>query len=136
MSITALFERLGAPLKNQRWSWGSEASDGTIFLRVWQGETTRIGGKFYVRLTDRHIFEGKNNRGYEERVAHVQRIREGASVYCIFCEPVDPVAEPKTIKAIIDTHLFPGLSLIEHEGEAWLEFGMRVPIAPFLAAKT
>jgi hypothetical protein len=131
MSITALFKRLDAPLKNPRRSWGSEASNGTIFLRVWQGETIRIGGKAYVRLTDRHKFEGNNNFGYEERLVHIERIRKGASVYCIFCEPVDPAVEPKTIKAVINTHLFPGLNLIEHARDAWLEFSLRVPIEPF-----
>ena len=37
MSISGLFTLLGAPLANNRWSWGSQrASDGAVFLRVWQ----------------------------------------------------------------------------------------------------
>ncbi len=132
MSITTLFKRLGAPLKNARWSWGSEGVGGLIFLRVWQGETIKVDSKLCVRLTDRALFEGQGNLGYEERKKHIARIREGAPAYCIFCQPKDPSAEPKTIEAIIDTHLFPGLSLVEHQGDVWLEFGQRVPIQPFL----
>lgn len=136
MSITALFERLGAPLKNPMWSWGATTPEGLVFLRVWQGETIKKSGKTYVRLSDRAKFEGTKNLGYEERLRHIQAIRQGASAYCIFCEPVDPAAEPKKIKAIISAHLFPGMSLIEHEEDAWLEFGLRVPIDPFLRPRT
>lgn len=127
MSITKFFGSLGAPLKNQRWSWGSERADGAVFLRVWKSETDFIDGRLCVRLTDRHIFEGTKNLGYRERISHIQRIREGATAYCIFCEPLDPAVEPKTIRTFIDTHLFPGTALVEHGGEVWLEFGPRVP---------
>ncbi len=36
MSITAMFENLGAPLANSRWSWGGVRQDGAVVLRVWQ----------------------------------------------------------------------------------------------------
>lgn len=138
MSITRFFISLGAPLKNPMWSWGSEASDGTIFLRVWQCETDFIGGRFCVRLTDRHLFEGTKNLGYKERLLHIERIREGASVYCVFCEmkstsvKTDSESTQKfTIKTFIDTHLFPGAGLFEHDGEVWMEFRPRVPVNLF-----
>lgn len=132
MSITALFKRLGAPLKNPMWSWGAEGAGGLIFLRVWQGEHIKVDDKVCVRLTNQALFEGQGNLGYEERKRHIARIREGAPTYCIFCEPEDEQAEPKKIKSTIDTHLFPGLSLVEHQGDVWLQFGQRVPIQPFL----
>jgi hypothetical protein len=136
MSITKLFGSLGAPLKNPRWSWGSEAPCGTVFLRVWQSETAFIDGRLCVRLTDRHLFEGTKNLGYKERISHIERIRAGALAYCIFCEPVDPAVEPKTIKTFVDTHLFPGTVLVEHGGDVWLEFGLRVPVDRFSLAAT
>jgi hypothetical protein len=37
MTISSLFQSLGAPLANTRWSWGAQrSSDGAVFLRVWQ----------------------------------------------------------------------------------------------------
>ncbi len=45
MSQAELFETLGAPLKNVRWSWGGvRKSDGAVFLRVWQDGTKKSMG--------------------------------------------------------------------------------------------
>jgi len=138
MSITNFFGRLGAPLKNPMWSWGSEAPSGVIFLRVWQNEIEFIDGKLCVRLTDRHLFEGKKNLGYNERLSHIERIRQGAPVYCVFCEmKSQPTGDESkqlqkfAIKTFIKTHLFPGTHLVEHDGEVWLEFGPRLPVELF-----
>ena len=136
MSITALFKRLGAPLKNPMWSWGAEGAGGLIFLRVWQSEHIKVDDKVCVRLTNQALFEGQGNLGYEERKRHIARIREGAPTYCIFCEPKDRQAEPKKIKSIIDKYLYPGLSLVEHQGDVWLQLGQPVPIQPFLRIKS
>jgi hypothetical protein len=138
MSITKFFGSLGAPLKNPMWSWGSEAPSGAIFLRVWQNEIEFIDGKLCVRLTDRHLFEGKKNLGYNERLSHIERIRQGAPVYCVFCEmksqPTGDESEQLkkfAIKTFIKTHLFPGTHIVEHDGEVWLEFGPRLPVELF-----
>lgn len=136
MNITSLFKRLGAPLKNQRWSWGSVSPHGTVFLRVWQGETTKVNGKHYVLLTNRERFEGKGDLGYEERLLRIQMLERGATGYCIFCEPKDPEGVPRELKSFVETDLFPVGELIEHQGDIWLQFGPRVPIAPFLQAPT
>jgi hypothetical protein len=134
MNITTFFKRLGAPLKSQRWSWGGVAPDGNVFLRVWQGETTKVDGKNYVLLTNRARFEGTKNLGYEERLSHIRMLEGGARGYCIFCEPKDPEGVPRELKSYVDTHLFPAGELIEHQGDIWLEFGPRVPVEPFLRA--
>jgi hypothetical protein len=42
MGPKALFEKLGAPLKNTVWSWGGVRADGAIFLRVWEDEKRKI----------------------------------------------------------------------------------------------
>jgi len=36
-SIAALFRTLGAPLHNERWSWGA-STDDYVILRAWQDD--------------------------------------------------------------------------------------------------
>lgn len=136
MNITSLFKRLGAPLKNQRWSWGAVSPDGAVFLRVWQSETTMLNGNHYVVLTNRARFEGSKNRGYKERLRHIDLLEGGAKGYCVFCEPKKRTGVQRVLKSYVDSYLYPTGELIEHQGDVWIEFGPRVPIAPFLQAPT
>ncbi|MHB1403171.1 MAG: hypothetical protein ACYCWB_12310 [Thiobacillus sp.] len=107
MSITALFEKLGAPLANSRWSWGGIREDGSVVLRVWQNETKRIGDKTHVQLTHRAVFAGReDNLGYQERNRHVEHIRAGAHCYMVMCEPKSTQAVPREIKSFNEREFF------------------------------
>jgi hypothetical protein len=54
MTLSQLFEQLGAPLANVRWSWGAvRESDSAVFLRVWQDECRPIDGRMCVRIRSR-----------------------------------------------------------------------------------
>ena len=83
MSQTNLFAKLGAPLANPRWSWGAiRTTDGVVFLRVWQDRTRRHDGARFVQVTHAEKFkDNPDNLGYRERLRHVERIREGASLF-------------------------------------------------------
>lgn len=124
MCITTMFEQLGAPLANSRWSWGGVRQDGSVVLRVWQNETKRIDGKLHIQLTHYAEFAGREgNVGYQERLRHVSHIRAGAACYMVMCEPKDTKAIPREIKDFNRREVFVAGPPVEHESNLW------VPIA-------
>ena len=131
MSQKALFERLGAPLANVRRSWGAvRASDGVVFLRVWEDQSKTIDGKSFMRLTANEHFK-ENDRtdfGYQERLNHVALIRGGAVSYMIVCVVEDVNAIPRKIKKFNSNEVFPGGQLVDADGDTWLELGNRIRV--------
>jgi len=129
VSVSALFARLGAPLRNVRYSWGGVRPDGTVILRVWQDETGKIDGKRCVQITNHEFFQGKSpNLGYEERNRQIELIRSGASCWMIMCEQVQPPRVPREIYQFNGNELFVGGALVDHEGETWIEWVHRIPV--------
>ena len=134
MSLTDLFESLGAPLANNRWSWGSLAKDGSVFLRVWQDGTTRKNGKLLVQVTHLEKYgdgRGRDNLGYAERLAHVDLIRKGAKTYLVMCLAKDPSVHdaPREIKSFNSKDVFVGGPIHEIDGDSWVEIVDRVPVS-------
>jgi hypothetical protein len=70
MTLTGLFASLGAPLANQRWSWGAvRPTDGAVILRVWQDEGRKIDGAAFTQITFMGPSEASaSNLGYAERL--------------------------------------------------------------------
>ena len=129
MSITAMFEKLGAPLANSRWSWGGVRQDGTVVLRVWQNETRRINGQTHIRLTHHVAFVGReDNLGYQERLQQLAQIRDGAKCYMVMCEPRNTQEVPRVIKAFNEREVFRAGELVEHEGDLWAPIAARESI--------
>jgi hypothetical protein len=129
MSISAMFEQLGAPLANIRWSWGGIRPDGTVVLRVWQNETKRIDSRTHIQLTHRKTFVGReNNLGYQERLAQVERVRSGVKCHMIMCIPKDTKTEPREIKRFIECEIFVAGDVIEHDGDYWVPIAARESI--------
>lgn len=128
MSLTQHFNKLGAPLKNSRWSWGSvRDSDGVVFLRVWQDRKVRLDGKTYMMVTHHAAYVGnESSPGYKERLAQVASVRAGSPVYMIVCIVEDPDARPRKIKSFIADDLFVGGEVIEYDGDIWIEQAGRV----------
>ena len=128
MSLTQHFEKLGAPLTNSRWSWGSvRESDGAVFLRVWQDQKIRIDGKSYMLVTHHAAYVGnESSLGYTERLGHVDLARKGSKVYMIICIVKDPDAIPREIGSFIKDDVFLGGEIIDHEGDTWIEQAGRV----------
>lgn len=135
MSPAGLFKKLGAPLANVRWSWGSvRSTDNVVFLRVWQDEGVRASDKFIVQLTH-HLADRDeiDDLGHQERLKHIQLVREGARCYLILCRAVDNKAVPRSAKSVIDKEVFPTGEMVEIDGETWIEMKTRVPIGDVLA---
>jgi hypothetical protein len=131
MCQKALFEMLGAPLVNTRWSWGAiRAADGVVFLRVLEDNIKNIDGKDFMRLTKKELFESKprKNPGHLERLRHVGAVESGAKCYMVICIAKDVMAVPREVLGFNNEALFLGGKLIEHQGDAWLEIVDRVAV--------
>lgn len=83
LTITRLFELLGAPLKNNRWSWGAVRNDGSVVLRVWRTEIYETEDDDWV-IIDRN--NDNNCNGKIERKKHISLIQKGAPCYAIICK--------------------------------------------------
>jgi hypothetical protein len=148
VSISQLFASLGAPLANNRWSWGAQRpSDGAVFLRVWQDLKfiDDLGPSFMV--LSHYAVGDSGSLGGEERAKHVESIRQGSPCYMVMCVARDVEDPRRQIKefddrdifiggALVDT--FPGhpfdartsprtLSLAKH-GATWVRLAGRKPI--------
>lgn len=122
MSITALFKKLGAPLKNQVWSWGAVSEGGDLYLRIWQDEFRKFDGKQTVRVTHHRAFENDpENLGYKERLEHVDKIRLGAKSFCVLCLAKDVNGHPREIKDFDAKMIRVGGELIQDGEDYWLE---------------
>lgn len=132
MSQKGLFERLGAPLNNTRWSWGAvRPTDGTVFLRVWQDEYIRKGKKTFMRLTSNEHFQqnAPGDLGYQERSRHVSLIKSGAPCFMIICVAVDAAAIPRQVASFNEDDVMRGGELMESNGDCWLEITERVRVS-------
>ena len=122
MSISALFEKLGAPLKSIFWSWGAVSKGGDVYLRVWQDESRMIDGKRTIRVTHHGAFENDpENLGYKERLKHIELIREGAKSYCVLCRAKDVNSRPREIRDFDAKLIRIGGELIQDGEDYWLE---------------
>lgn len=130
MSISALFEDLGAPLNNRMWSWGSvREQDKAVFLRVWQDGTIKMkerDGKYFTWLIGTDFAD--TSLGANERRDHVNLIRSGYSAYLIMCQAEDEGADTRKIKDFDSESVRVGGDLIEYEGQVWIELIKRLPI--------
>lgn len=131
MVLSKLFEKLGAPLKNVRWSWGAVRSDGGVVLRVWQDRCVKHDGALFVQLTHLEKYgsdQSSAGPGYSERLEHVQRLRDGAKAYLVMCLAIDPAQSPREIKSFNKSDVFIGGRLADIDGDTWIELAGRVPV--------
>ena len=127
LSPTAMFRKLRAPLTNQFWSWGAVREDGTVFLRVWQDERYPKNGKHFVRLINHAAYAGNAaNLGYQERLRHLQMIKDGAPAYLILCKAVDTNARPREIASFDEREVVKLGELVVIDGDEWGEIAGRV----------
>lgn len=128
--MTALFEELGAPLKNKMWSWGAiRESDQTVFLRVWQDGTKKFkqfDGKYYTWISD--VDDADQSLGANERRQQVAMIRGGSTTYMVMCQAEDDEAMVRVVLGYDDETLHLGGAVIEHEGKYWLENVAKIPV--------
>ncbi len=129
MSLSNFFIKLGAPLKNVRWSWGSIRQDGAIFLRVWQDRKIKLDGAYYMQLTHLQKYgEGQDNLGYMERLEHVQKIKDGSKCYMVMCLAKDSNSSPREILSFNKNNIFVGGRMVEIDSDWWIEILASVPV--------
>lgn len=131
MTQTEMFKRLGAPLANPRWSWGSiRENDKAVFLRVWQDRKTKQDGRWFMMVTHREKYLGdERNLGYQERLDHVAKIRAGAPCFMVMCLAEDANAAPRKVKSFNSDEVFVGGRVIELNGDTWVEMAARKPVS-------
>ena len=129
MTPSDFFRYLGAPLANQRWSWGAvRQADNVVVLRVWQDETRKFDGKLHVMVTAHQWFaDDPGNLGDVERLRHLDAIRAGLRAFAVMCVAADPRESPRRISKFNRDELFVGGTLRTEDGEEWLELTGRVP---------
>lgn len=130
MNRKALFDKLGVPLKNNRWSWGGVRADGAVFLRVWQDEIRNEGNREFVRVAANKDFQNKSpaNPGYRERLQHLALVKNGAMSYMVICVAKDVHAIPRAVKSFNSDELYLGGKLMDADGDSWLEIVGRFPV--------
>lgn len=134
-TISAMFKKMGAPLKNVRWSWGAiNPTSGVVFLRVWQDLTLKYNGKNLVRITNRARFEGTADLGYAERKEQIELLRNGRRGYLIFCEAKNPITTPRELNGYVNDRIFPSGDLFEIEGDVHIQYFGGIKIEEFLAS--
>jgi putative restriction endonuclease len=130
MNKTDLFNYLGAPLSNPRWSWGARrAKDGAIFLFAWQDESKRIEGKRYTLVDNATYFGEAVGLGRAERLEHIELIRAGGPSFMVMGRAVDRNVSPRVIASIDQNDVFVGGELKVLSGDTYLEWVTRRPIA-------
>ena len=127
MSQAEMFEKLGAPLNNVRWSWGSvRAYDGTVFMRVWQDGTQKIEEKRFIWISEET--PPSHDLGADERLRHVKLVQAGADCYLIMCQAVDSDATPRAVQTFNRNEVFKSGDIVLVKGSYWLELKGRVPL--------
>ena len=126
-SISAFFERLGAPLHDKRKSWGAR-SENFVLLRCWKdrftqsGATEVLGSNALVNL----------DFGSKERIEHLKLIWAGGFAgYVVTVEAIDPSAKPREIKSNShdSEHVFPiNVLVTEPDGSIWAELGQKISV--------
>lgn len=90
ISRERLFQRLGAPLRVTRQSWGAvRETDGTVFLLVWQDEAgTEDDDQLCCTI---HRADRPGTFGLTERLQHIKLIRDGAPCFVIMARSKLPI---------------------------------------------
>ena len=130
MSLSSFFSKLGAPLKNQRWSWGGIRKEGSIVLRVWQDRKEKIDGKLFMIIANHERYkDNQSNPGYKERIEHINKIKTGAKCYMVMCLAKSPDAFPREIKSYNKEDIFVGGELLNKENKTYISLEDRHPIS-------
>ena len=133
MSQSALFKKLRAPLVNNRWSWGSIGENGDVILRVWLDECKNFEGKTYARITYYSKFNGReDDLGYNERLRHVEMLRNGSRAFMVMCVAKDDKEVPRVVKSYNDEEIFKANAIRLINEDWWLEVGARLKVITYL----
>ena len=119
MNISNYFNKLKAPLKNNRYSWGGVKGDGTVVLRCWNEERIKLNGVDVV-LVDKDDYGDYRSHGINERRQHIELIENGADCLLVMCTVKDADAQVWEIATFTNKSVFVAGELIEHEDNRYL----------------
>lgn len=129
MSLSGLFKKIGAPLRNVRWSWGAvRPADNAVFLRVWQDAERKIGDQWYAQLLWGSADATFERLGHEERKEHIERVRNGARCYLVMCVAENVDERPRKIKSYNGREVFLAGDLLFVDGLCLVARKDRIPI--------
>jgi hypothetical protein len=119
MAISAFFRRtLGAPLKNDRWSWGAiNESTGQLFLRVWADERQAVDGVPCYLIKENSW--ASTSRGSPERQRQIEMMKDGTQAFGVVCVAKDIHAARRTIESFDSDSLVKFGPVIERGGSTY-----------------
>lgn len=127
-SINKFLARLGFPLSNSRWSWGSH-SDMGVLLTTWSDEL-HDSGRFVQVLGSKARAEPKPKQGLNERIDHLRILWSGGLAgYTVIATAKDTKVRPRTIQSYDSENVRAIVSLVvQPNGAIWAELGDDVPV--------
>ena len=126
--IGRFFEDLGFPLRNSRWSWGSN-NGNAVLLTVWDDKRNFVGR--YARvLGARSAGPRTLSPGLSERIDHIRTLWAGGlPAYLVLAKAKDKGAKQRAIESYDDSKVWAVESLHAMEdGSVWAELGDAVPV--------
>lgn len=97
-------------------------------MRVWQDGVRRCGDVMHVWIAFADDRVASSDLGHQERVRHIELVKNGARCYLIMCQADDIRATPRRVKDFDHENVFLGGKVIETESDFWIELLHRVPI--------
>lgn len=127
-------EFLKAPLINDRWSWGAvRPHSDQLFLRIWKDLIVEepIGSRAELLKVSKNT----SNPGYNERVRHIELLRNGYQGYGVLCTVRDPAEKPRKIRAMDQSNVavFGGMS--EYDGKIFATITGYIPVSDVLLGR-
>ena len=127
--IGKFFEDLGFPLRNSRWSWGSN-NGNAVLLTVWDDQRD-VMGRYARVLGPRRAGSRKFSPGLSERIDHIRTLWAGGlPAYLVMAKAKDESAKQRVIESYDASKVWAVDSLHAMEdGSVWAELGDAVPVA-------
>jgi hypothetical protein len=115
--ITRFFEHdLDAPLGNSMWSWGAD-NGRYVVLRAWQKDFDSKAKRVKI-IGEDWIVGTSPSLGYQERMRHIERLRNGVPGFLVICDGEwDESGQKMVIKSYRDDAVF-RISAVVSEGSS------------------
>lgn len=125
-SLSKFLARLGFPVHNTRWSWGSRSSLG-VLLTTWADDLDETGR--FVRVLGWRS-QARSPAGLNERMDHLRTLWSGGLAgYAVIATAQDTTAQPRKIQSYDNENVRSIVSLVgQADGSIWAELGDDVPV--------
>ncbi|MEO1236784.1 MAG: HNH endonuclease [Planctomycetota bacterium] len=97
-------DRLGAVVRNPRWSWGAyDSVNQRVFLRVWKDHIETFQGQPAVSIFGKPRPDARRSAAREERLKHIQMFEAGVPTFGVICEARVAESNPPWSEASFET---------------------------------